>query len=116
MNVSTERAQEHQWLGECRRGRRPSRTIIKALPKGIAAVFFIASVYWAILYRTSWNLDWAALATVSAMVASIVASLDLVAKRKYLRRMSDATIKKELAVVVVYLIFVAVVYFRTMAG
>jgi hypothetical protein len=95
MDVSIESAQESQGSGKCRRDRRPSKNTLKALPKGIAAVFFAVSVYWAILYRTSWNLDWAAFATLLAMIASIIASLDLVSKRKYIRRMSDTTIKKE---------------------
>ncbi len=66
---------------------------------GLAAVFFIVSVYWAILYRMTWELDWAALATFSAMIASIIGSLDLFSRRKYFRRMSDSTIKKELGLV-----------------
>jgi hypothetical protein len=116
MNISIKNQQESHWSGKCRRDRRPSKNTLKALPKGIAAVFFAVSVYWAILYRTSWNLDWAAFATFLAIIASIIASLDLVAKRKSLRRMSDTTIKKELALVLGYIFFVAVIYFRTMVG
>ena len=82
---------------------------------GISATFLLVAMYWAVMYRITWSLDYAFLSTSTTLIAAMLSSYDLIARRKHFRRASDKLPIFDIGVLVVSLIGFSLLYTRTMA-
>jgi hypothetical protein len=82
---------------------------------GISATFLLVAMYWAVMYRITWSLDYAFLSTSTTFIAAILSSFDLFSRRKHFRRESDRLPIFDIGVVLVSLIGFSLLYTRTMA-
>ncbi len=89
--------------------------IFKTWSMGVAATFLLVAMYWAVLYRLTWSLEWAFLSTSATLIAAILSSVDLFSRRKHFRRASDKLPVFDIVVVLVSLVGFSILYTRTMA-
>ncbi|MBF0379607.1 MAG: hypothetical protein HQL69_01230 [Magnetococcales bacterium] len=100
---------------------RESRKAAAALPifstwsMGVSATFLLVAMYWAVMYRLTWSLDYAFLSTSITLIAGLLSSFDLFTRRKHFRRSSDKFPVFDVAVILVSLIGFSLMYTRTMA-
>jgi hypothetical protein len=92
-----------------------SLPIFNSWNMGISATFLLVAMYWAVMYRITWSLDYAFLSTTTIFIAALLASFDLFSRRKHFRRESDKLPIVDIGIAAVSLIGFSLLYTRTMA-
>ncbi|MBF0195898.1 MAG: hypothetical protein HQL71_15165 [Magnetococcales bacterium] len=98
-----------------------SRKAVASLPifstwnMGISATFLLVAMYWAVMYRITWSLDYAFLSTSTTLIAALLSSFDLISRRKHFRRETDKLPIFDISVAVISLICFSLLYTRTMS-
>ena len=94
----------------------PKRSKSQNLNVGLALVSLFVALYWLVLYRTTWSLDWAFLAMCSTLVAGLISTFDLTYRHARFRRNDDSLPLFEIVLVVASFSSASLLYFKTFAA